>query len=55
MSKTYTREQLIKAQIEYNKDFHEHPENFKSGDEFDLFDESAAVATIDYLLSKVEE
>lgn len=48
----YTREELIKAMIEYNKSFLSNPENFsiKYSD-----DENFAVAQVDFLLSKIPE
>ena len=46
----YTREQLIKAELQYRKNYHANPTGFE--DEI-VVSEKAATVSIDYLLSLV--
>lgn len=48
--KTYTREQLIKAELQYRKNYHANPKGFE--DEI-VVSKKAATVSIDYLLSLV--
>lgn len=50
--KRYTKEQLIKGQTLYNKDWLENPQNFtyKSDNPEDL-----AIKQVNYLLQKIEQ
>lgn len=52
---TYTKEQLVQAQLKYNKEFAENPANFQPDTYMIEHPERAANEYVDYLLSLVDE
>lgn len=52
--KTYTKEQLIAAQISYNKEVYENPDSFLPIDLTDI-SETKALSQVEYLLSLIPE
>ena len=53
--KSYTKKQLIEAQLKYNLQYKENPENFQPDTYMLENPEQAAVEYIDYLLKLADE
>lgn len=53
--KQYTKEQLVAAQIKWNKNAKDNPEHFQQLENFLATPEQSATEQIDYLLSLVDE